>query len=112
MSNQQIRHQMATDPKMNPAKKVRMSIEIMTRYSFSMACFAFAFVAVPLGMQTRRRDTSTGLIYSLLIGTGFFLVTMLAEEFKSEAAAAWVLWSPNIICVLLGLFLFRRARFK
>jgi lipopolysaccharide export LptBFGC system permease protein LptF len=23
-----------------------------------------------------------------------------------------VMWSPNVICVILGLYLFRRARFK
>jgi lipopolysaccharide export system permease protein len=77
-----------------------------------MACFAFAFVAVPLGMNTRRRDTSSGLIISLLIGTGYFLITMLADQFKSDAGATAMLWSPNIACILLGLFLFRKARFR
>jgi lipopolysaccharide export system permease protein len=77
-----------------------------------MACLAFAFVAVPLGLQSRRRDTSGGLVISLLIGTGYFLVTMLADEFKTDAGAAMMLWAPNVACVLLGIFLFRRARFK
>ena len=77
-----------------------------------MACLAFAFVAVPLGLQSRRRDTSHGLVISLLIGTGYFLLTMLAEEFKSDSGATMMLWAPNIACVLLGLFLFRRARFR
>ena len=77
-----------------------------------MACLAFAFIAVPLGLNSRRKDTSGGLVLSLLIGTGYFLVTMLAEQFKSDFWASAVLWSPNAACVLLGIFLFRRARFK
>jgi lipopolysaccharide export LptBFGC system permease protein LptF len=51
-------------------------------------------------------------VLSLLIGTGYFLVTVLAEQFKTNVAAAAVLWSPNVACVLLGLFFFRRARFR
>lgn len=112
MSNAQIRQEIAAHPELSKDKKVKMQREITTRYSFSMACLAFAFVAVPLGLQARRRDTSRGLIYSLLIGTGYFLITMMADQFKSDSAVTLVLWSPNIACVLLGLFLFRRARFK
>jgi lipopolysaccharide export system permease protein len=112
MTNEEIRERVANDPDLTPEKKVRHRAEITKRYSFSMACLAFAFIAVPLGLNSRRRDTSGGLILSLLIGTGYFLVTMLAEQFTSDAAASAVLWAPNAACVLLGLFLFRRARFK
>jgi lipopolysaccharide export system permease protein len=112
MSNEQLRRELATDPTLSPEKRRKMQREIMTRYSFSMACLAFAFVAVPLGLQTRRRDTSRGLIISLLIGSGYFLVTMLADQFKTQAGMTMTLWAPNALCVVLGLFLFRRARFK
>jgi lipopolysaccharide export LptBFGC system permease protein LptF len=112
MSNEQIRHEIANNPTLTAEKKLKMQTEIMTRYSFSMACFAFAFVAVPLGLQSRRRDTSLGLVYSLLIGAGYFLITMMAEQFKSQSVAAILLWTPNVACVVLGFVLFRRARFK
>lgn len=111
MTNEQIREKIAGSS-LKDKEKLRLETEIMTRYSFSVACFAFAFIAVPLGLQSRRRDTSHGLIYSLAIGTGYFLITMLADQFKSESGAMAMLWAPNIACVLLGLFLFRRARFK
>ena len=67
---------------------------------------------MPLGLQARRRDSSSGLVLSLFIDAGYFLVTILAEEFKSDSAAALVLWAPNLACVILGVFLFRRARYK
>ena len=112
MTNLQIRERLANDPDLDEARKVRFRSEITKRYSFSMACLAFAFIAVPLGLNSRRKDTSGGLILSLLIGTGYFLVTMLAEQFRSDTWASAVLWSPNVVCVLLGIWLFRRARFK
>lgn len=112
MSQEEILAEIAVNPELSEEKKVSMRMEITKRYSFSMACLAFAFVAVPLGLQSRRRDTSGGLVISLLIGTGYFLVTMLADEFKTDAGATMMLWAPNVACVLLGIFLFRRARFK
>ncbi|MEO7097729.1 MAG: LptF/LptG family permease [Luteolibacter sp.] len=112
MTNQQILEEIATNPDLPKKKQVSLRAEITKRYSFSMACLAFAFVAVPLGLNSRRKETSGGLIISLLIGTGYFLVTMLANQFKTDTGAVLVLWAPNVACVLLGLFLFRRARFR
>jgi lipopolysaccharide export LptBFGC system permease protein LptF len=112
MTNSEIREVVDHSTEITPEKKVQFRSEITKRWSFSMACFAFAFVAVPLGLGSRRRDTSSGLMLSLLIGTGYFVVTMLAENFKTDAGATAVLWSPNVVCVLLGLFLFRKARFR
>ncbi len=112
MTNAQIRERLAHDPELDEARRIKFRSEITKRYSFSMACLAFAFIAVPLGLNSRRKDTSGGLVLSLLIGTGYFLVTVLAEQFKSDTWTTAVLWSPNIVCVLLGLVLFRRARFK
>jgi lipopolysaccharide export LptBFGC system permease protein LptF len=112
MSHKEIAQEIAENPDLDPDKKLKMQIEVTKRYSFSMACLAFAFIAVPLGMQTRRRDTSRGLIISLLIGTAYFLLTMLADQPDTLLGATAMLWAPNIACVLLGLFLFRRARYK
>ena len=112
MSNEEILQAIAEDPSLDRSKKVEMRAEITKRYSFSMACIAFAFIAVPLGLQSRRRDNSHGLVISLLIGTAYYLFTVLAHEFKTDSATAMVLWAPNVACVLLGLFLFRRARFR
>ena len=112
MSNAEIRAKLAAEPTLKESKVLKMKLEIASRYSFSMACLAFAFVAVPLGLQSRRRDTSGGLILSLLIGTGYFLITMLADQCETQLIATIMLWAPNVICVLLGVVLFRRARYK
>ncbi|MGL4401433.1 MAG: LptF/LptG family permease, partial [Luteolibacter sp.] len=96
-----------------PSKtRMKLESEMMTRYSFSMACLAFAFVGVPLGLQSHRKDTTRGLMISVLIGTGYFLITMMADQVKSAPVATAVLWAPNVLCFLCGLVLFRRVRFS
>jgi lipopolysaccharide export system permease protein len=112
MSNAELREQIAGNPDLDDSKRAKLRNELQSRYSFSMACLAFSFIAVPLGLQTRRRDTSRGFVLSLAIGTGYFLMTMLADQFDKVAWGTVMLWAPNAICVILGLVLFRRARFR
>jgi len=112
MSNEQIRQAIAANPAMDLKTMLKLKSEIMSRFALSLACLAFAFVGVPLGLQTHRKDTSRGLMISVLIGTGYFLITMLADQVKSGFAMACVLWAPNLLCVVIGLVLFRRVRFN
>ena len=110
MTNPEIRRYLAENPDLPPQKRIEFGAEITKRYTFSLACLSFACVAVPLGMKARRKDTSGGLVLSLGIGMLYFLCSMAAEGFKSDTAATLGLWAPNVLCGLLGLYLFRRAR--
>jgi lipopolysaccharide export LptBFGC system permease protein LptF len=112
MTNAEIRQYIQDNPQLDDDKKVDFRSEITKRFSFSMACFAFAFVAVPLGLNSRRKDTSTGLVISLLLGAGYFMFTVFSAEFKTDLGSSIALWLPNVLCILAGLFLFRRAKFK
>ena len=111
MTSAQIRRYIDDNPELKDSQKVSFRAEITKRFSFSMACLSFAFIAVPLGLKSRRKDTSSGLIISLLIGAAYFLFTMMADKFHTDIGATLALWAPNLFCVLLGLWLFRRARF-
>ncbi len=112
MTNGEIRQYLRDNPDLEQRKKVDFRSEITKRFSFSMACLSFVFVAVPLGLKSRRKDTSTGLVLSLLLGAGYFLFSVFSAEFETDLGATVTLWLPNILCILVGLFLFRRAKFK
>jgi lipopolysaccharide export LptBFGC system permease protein LptF len=112
MTNLEILDAIQTRSDLTDRLRVSYRSEITKRHAFSMACFAFAFIAVPLGLKARRRDSSSGLMMSLLLGGAYFMFTVIADSFETNLGASLVLWSPNAICILLGLFLFRRARFK
>ncbi|MCX6846844.1 MAG: LptF/LptG family permease, partial [Verrucomicrobia bacterium] len=112
MSNEEIRAAITAIPNGRESDTVKMRMEITRRFSFSFASLAFAFIAVPLGLVTRRRETSGGLVLSLMIAALYFVITTLAEHSDTAIGANLVMWSPNVICVIFGLYLFRRARFK
>ncbi|MGD7652764.1 MAG: LptF/LptG family permease [Verrucomicrobiales bacterium] len=112
MTNAQIREQLRSNDEISPGRRVKFQAKLVQRYTFSLACLAFAFVAVPLGLNSRRRETSSGLVFSLFIGTAYFLITIMAEDVSDPKLSIILLWVPNVLCVLLGIWLFRRARFK
>ncbi len=112
MTGRQILDFLGDQRDLSDEKRVEYRSEITKRQAFSMACLAFSFIAVPLGLTARRKESSSGLLLSLGIGAGYFLFTVLADEFETHAGATATLWAPNVICILLGLFLFRRARFR
>jgi lipopolysaccharide export LptBFGC system permease protein LptF len=112
MTNTEIRNYLASRPELTEDQRVPFEVEIIQRYSFSMACLAFAFVGVPLGMQGRRKDSSRGLLLSLVLAGVYFLFSVLADETGNVNRAMIVLWAPNVLCVLVGLWLFKRAKFK
>lgn len=112
LTNSEIHALLDHDETLDAKKRRDLRTEIVKRQTFSLATLAFAFIAVPLGLKSRRRDTSRGLFFSVLIGSAYFLITMLVDQFETETAISLALWAPNILCVLLGMFLFRRARFK
>jgi lipopolysaccharide export system permease protein len=93
------------------AEKTRYLTTINQRYSFAMASLAFACISVPLSLTKRRKDSTSGILYALLLGTGYFIFSLVAKKSNDPALATLILWIPNALCVIIGAMLFRRARF-
>jgi LPS export ABC transporter permease LptF len=91
-------------------EKLQARVEWNRRFSASLACIAFALVAVPLGITTHRKETSAGFALSLAIAFAYYVFIILAITFRGNAAAQPVLlmWIPNILFIALGSVLFYR----
>lgn len=102
----------ALSDKTLPAKSHKaLLVEINSRRSISLACFAFALIGVPLGISSRRKETSTGLILSLAVAAAYFSGMLFLDPLKDSPVGLIIaiLWVPNVICLILGAWLFRRA---
>ncbi len=88
-----------------------LSIELHKRRSLSMACLSFAMIGIPLGISARRRETSNGLLLSLFVAAIYFGLMIFAQQITDASFAVIItlLWLPNALCLILGLWLFRRA---
>jgi len=89
-------------------------VEVSKRFSFSLASLAFALVGVPLAITAHRKETSMGFLFSLIVASVYFLFIIVADTFRENPNVypELLIWSPNIIFLLLGAFLFRRLAKK
>jgi lipopolysaccharide export system permease protein len=89
-------------------------VELNRRFSTSLACIAFALIAVPLGITAHRKETSVGFAFSLIVAFTYFFFIIMANTFRDvpNAHPSFLIWLPNIIFVSLGGFLFWRLMKK
>ena len=64
-----------------------------------------------LGITARRRETSTGLMVSLLIAALYFSSILFLDKSITASRETLIIlfWLPNILCLGLGCWLFHRA---
>lgn len=114
LTNTEIKETLQENKDLPKEQIYKLKNEVSRRYSFSLSCLALAIVAVPLGINGRRKETSTGLALSILVGLGYFLFFMVADEYNDKAGSTALIlyWVPNILCLILGVHMFFRARRK
>jgi lipopolysaccharide export LptBFGC system permease protein LptF len=113
MTNEQIETFLRNPPEGTVAKSIGKFTSVYhQRYSFAFASMAFACVAVPLGLTKRRKEGTGGVLVALLLGAGYFIFSVIANKSSDPSRVAMLLWTPNVLCVAVGLWLFHRARFR
>ncbi len=95
-------------------KVLEATVEYNKRFSTSLACLAFALIAIPLGITTHRKETSAGFALSLSVAFTYFFFIIMADTFRGNASAypAVLIWVPNVLFIALGSFLFWRPHQK
>lgn len=84
--------------------------DLSKRVSFSLASFAFALIGVPLAITAHRKETSVGILLSLLVAVIYFFIIIVANSFRENDRVhpELLMWIPNLLCIGLGGWLFIR----
>lgn len=99
----------------DPLKSARYRVELHRRFSLPASVFCVALAAMALGVQPSRSGKSWGTTANIGLGIGMILFYYLLLAFCSALASydyapAWILlWIPNVIISVLGIFLFRQV---
>lgn len=95
-------------------ERIRVLTEVSKRLSLSLACVAFALVAMPLGVTAQRKETSVGFAISLALAFSYFFFVVLAEMMNDNPAAYpyLLLWIPNILFIGIGAWLVVRLDYR
>ncbi len=104
------RDRSATDEQRNLAR-----VEAHKKFSIPAACLAFAFIALPLGINNRRGGKGSGFAMSIaVLGVYYILLFNGEEAARYGKIPGWAaMWAPDLILTAVGIFLLiRRNRDK
>ena len=88
--------------------------EFQARVASSLACLTFVIIGIPLAIQTQRRETSAGVILTILVVGVYLLLGSVGRALKNQAHLypELIIWAPNLIFQSVGAWLFLRANRK
>jgi lipopolysaccharide export system permease protein len=88
-----------------------LEVELHQRLAIPLASFVFALIGTPLGLQPHRSSSSIGLGISIIIIFIYYTIMTISTALGQGGAIPAVLaaWLPNIIGILAGSYLVRKA---
>ncbi|MDX2153938.1 MAG: LptF/LptG family permease [Bryobacteraceae bacterium] len=93
-----------------PRESIQERIELHTRFARPVACFLFALVAIPLGINTRKAGKSLAFVLTVVLGFGYYmgLVSLVGLAQKGTLPAWLAVWLPNLVYLAAAVVLFAR----
>lgn len=97
-------------PKEHARNEMKVRLTIQEKYTLSLSVLAFALIGVPLGIRVSRRETSANLGVAVALALGYYMLTVMVGwlDRHPEYHPDLLLWLPNTIFLVLGVWLFRR----
>jgi LPS export ABC transporter permease LptF/LPS export ABC transporter permease LptG len=95
----------------SPERRRLALVEIHKKFSIPFACFAFAFIGIPLADTFRRGGKGSGFAISLAILVVYYVFISNGESWAQEGkmSPALAMWLPNLVLIGFGLVASRRA---
>ena len=92
---------------------LKYEIQLNLRFAMGLAPIAFLLLGLPLAIRTGRGETSVGLFLSVLLAGAyfFFIIGCKTMDTSPQLYPQYLLWIPNILYQVGGLFfIFRLTR--
>ena len=88
-----------------------MNLEFHRRFALPFACFVFALVGVPLGIQNQRSGKAAGFSLSIGVILIYYILFSAGKTLGERGLLSPLLavWSPNVLFTLLGIYLLRNT---
>lgn len=99
-------------PQEQARERMVLLVEAHTRMYLSLSCFAFTLIGIPLGMTSKRRESSHGVWIILLLVFIFYAFMVFAKHLTRtpEWRPDLLLWIPILTMEVAGLVTIHRMR--
>ena len=94
------------NPKEAGEKISAITTELHKRLSLSISCFTFVLLAIPLAIKAHRGEKSIGMALSLAVIFFFYIFVAYARAVENSPGhyPYLIIWIPNILYGILGIF--------
>lgn len=88
-----------------------VQIELHKRFALPFACFVFAVIGIPLGIQNQRSGRAGGFSAGIFLLMAYYILLSVGKTVsqKGLVPASVGMWMPNIMFIAFGIYLFRMA---
>lgn len=93
------------------AVRMKTSVALHEKAAGSLTIFAFALLAIPLGVKVSRKETTANLAVALLLTLAYYFLNVVVgwlDRSPTLRPDLWV-WLPPLAFIGLGVWLFRRV---
>lgn len=86
-------------------------LEYFSRLALPFSCIVFTLLAMPLGIQNRRSGKAAGFSLSIAVLLLYYIALTAFKTLGEKKLFTPFLacWSPNLLFLILGAYLFRKA---
>lgn len=94
----------------NRKEMTSLLLDFHKRVSLSLSAFSFLLLGLPFGIRGKRSELSIGLLMCVLLALGFYVFLLLADslERRPECHPEYIVWLPNILYLVGGLYSIHR----
>ncbi|MDX9979569.1 MAG: LptF/LptG family permease [Lentisphaeria bacterium] len=74
-------------------------VDLHKRMAMALSPISFFLIGIPFAIQSRRSETSVGLLVSLLLAFGFYAFLVLTDSLDQQTALhpEFLVWLPNVL---------------
>jgi lipopolysaccharide export system permease protein len=98
--------------KKDSSRYYSLRTDLHRRYAMPFACFVFVLLAAPFGIFHTRAGMMKGVLTSILLCLGYFVVAYFLINLAKEGSVNAILacWTANVVFCGVGIFLVYRMR--
>lgn len=112
LSSLELRDYLRDHKKLDDRTVARLKVNMHWRLAMPWTCLVVIWFGIPCGLHTARRGALTGMITALASFFAFYALMMICKGLgNGQLLTPWVsAWAPNLVFLLIGVFLVARAR--
>jgi lipopolysaccharide export system permease protein len=92
-------------------EQVQVQFRVQDSLAKGYSVFALALIGIPLGLKASRRETMVNVVLAFGLAMAYYVSTVVISW--AEMSPHWrpdlLVWLPNLVCQLLGLWFLLRA---